>query len=151
MGCTQQLFSPRSGSRSQLLRCCKASPAPDRDTLLDQQVYGVYRFPQSLPMPGLEVAIHGRQFCEPTSRAKNDRCGVMAPMVIPRLLLVYCQHLGRGDQPWNPLGFRRRSVGSRGFGGWEDVSFRPCQMLEQVIHIQIRHASQADTICNLEE
>ena len=29
--------------------------------------------------------------------------------------------------------------------GWEDVSFWPGKMLEQGIHIQLRHASQADT------
>ena len=28
--------------------------------------------------------------------------------------------------------------------GWEDVAFRPCQMLEQGIHIQLHHASQDD-------
>ena len=53
--------------------------------------------------------------------------------------------MSRSNQPWNPFRFRRSSVVSRRGGCWEDVHCRPCQVLEQGIHVQLRHGGQAET------
>ena len=95
-------------------------------------------------MPCLVVAVRGCQLCEPTSRVKRDRCD-LDTVLVSRLLPVQRQHLSRSNQPWNPLRFRRSSFGSRRGGCWEDVPFRPCQVLEQGIHVHIHHAGQDET------
>ena len=64
--------------------------------LLDQQVHGVGRFSQSLPVPGIEVAIYGRQLSEPTIRAEKDRC-YLAQIIISSILVIERHNLGRGD------------------------------------------------------
>ena len=112
--------------------------------LLYRQVYGVGCFLQSLPMPSFVVVIQGRQLGERTSRAKLDRCD-LDPMAIPGLLHLEVQHLGRGENPWNSLGFRRRSVGSWSRVCWKDVPLWPCQVLEKGVHVQLRQARRAYT------
>ena len=126
---TQHGLLPGSGSRSPpfalliQLRRLRISSA-----LLYRQVYGVFCFLQSLPMPSVVVVIQGRQLGEPTSRAKGGRYDLDS-MAIPGHLPLEVQHLRRGDQPWDPLGFRRRSFGSQSRGCRKDVPFRPRKML----------------------
>ena len=85
---TQHSLPPGSGSRSPLfallLKPCQLRIAL---TLFDWQVQGVSCFPQSLPVPGFELAIHGRQLGEQTSRAKRDGWD-LTPVVVMMILLV---------------------------------------------------------------
>ena len=65
---TQHFLPPGSGSRSPLFALLvKLQQLRIAIALLNWQVYGVNCLPQSLPVPGLEVALHGRQLSKPTS------------------------------------------------------------------------------------